>query len=544
VTMPAPTARKPTRFHPFVGRDVPWLLETQACTRPDHPFLIWEPTEGKAESWSYSAFYRRTCRIAAGLHALGIRQGDYVIIHMNNCPEFLFAWHALSKLGAVAVTTNARAVADDLRYFISHCGARVAITQPQFVELLQGAAPELDCLVSTDHDSGKAFEKNLPHGVVPFITLEDGAQEPPKRVADHSVINSVQYTSGTTSRPKGVVWTHALALWGGKVNATQWELTGDDVTLVYLPLFHTNAICYSMLAVLWSGSTMVLVPKFSGSGFWPLALKHQCTWASMVPFVMNVVLKQKIPEGQPFRFWATGYSELPAITKNTGIKSLGLWGMTEIPIAGTISDQHWPEPEMTIGRPSMYLEYKVVREDGTEVEFEETGRLKVRGIPGISMFLEYLNDPDATASAFDEDGFFDTGDLVTPLANGYVAFSDRAKDMLKVGGENVAASEVERVIREFQGVQEVAVVGKPHEMLDEVPVAFVIPSAGASGSLVEDIVQHCRSLLADFKVPREVHLVSELPRATLDKVAKHVLRKWLRADPENAGKPSAVAAGE
>ncbi len=151
-------------------------------------------------------------------------------------------------------------------------------------------------------------------------------------------------------------------------------------------------------------------------------------------------------------------------------------------------------------------------------------------MPGLSLFKEYLHNEKATRESFDEHGFFLTGDRVALLDNGFIKFGDRAKDMLKVGGENVAASEIEQVIAAVAGVREAAVVAKKHPMLDEVPVVFVIPQAGVAGApkdLSDTVMAACRNGLADFKVPREVRLVDELPRSTLEKVAKAELRKMV-----------------
>jgi carnitine-CoA ligase len=164
------------------------------------------------------------------------------------------------------------------------------------------------------------------------------------------------------------------------------------------------------------------------------------------------------------------------------------------------------------------------------VEPGETGELLIRGIPGVTLFKEYLNNPAATAASYDEQGFFRTGDRVGLLADGFIRFADRSKDMLKVGGENVAASEIEQAIMALLDVAEVAIVGKKHKMLDEVPVAFVLPRGGLAGAppdLADRVLATCRAKLASFKVPTEVRLVDELPRSTLEKIAKAELRKLL-----------------
>ncbi len=185
-----------------------------------------------------------------------------------------------------------------------------------------------------------------------------------------------------------------------------------------------------------------------------------------------------------------------------------------------------------MGRPAPEYGIFVERDDGTPVEPGETGHLLVRGIAGLSLFHSYLHNPQATAESYDERGMFRTGDRVTLHADGFLQFADRDKDMLKVGGENVAASEIERVVMEVPGVREVAIVGKPHPMLDEVPVAFVIPDANeltaSPDALQRAILEACRRRLASFKVPEEVRIVPDMPRATIEKIAKAVLRASLR----------------
>ena len=166
------------------------------------------------------------------------------------------------------------------------------------------------------------------------------------------------------------------------------------------------------------------------------------------------------------------------------------------------------------------------------VEGGGSGQLLIRGVRGLSMFHEYLGNPRATAESFDEDGWFRTGDCVNLYEDGVIQFGDRSKDMLKVGGENVAASEVERVVLQVAGVHECAVVAKRHPMLDEVPVLFVLPGKMAGDNLVERITAACNAQLADFKRPHEVRLVSELPRSTLEKIAKAELRRQLEAEVE------------
>jgi crotonobetaine/carnitine-CoA ligase len=238
------------------------------------------------------------------------------------------------------------------------------------------------------------------------------------------------------------------------------------------------------------------------------------------------------PMQHHFRLWGSAVCS-PASDAIFGVKTIGWWGMTETMTHGTVGSVHLPNRPMSMGRHAPEYGVCVERDDGTPVEPGDTGHLLMRGVPGLSLFHSYLHNPEATAASYDERGLFRTGDRVTLHADGFIQFADRDKDMLKVGGENVAASEIERVVMEVPGVREVAVVGKPHPMLDEVPVVFVIPDASdqvaAPDDLKREILAACQGRLASFKVPDEVRVVADMPRATIEKIAKAALRASLRS---------------
>lgn len=515
-------------LHPFNGFDIPALVALQAQRRPDHPFLIWEPFGGASETWTYARFHHDIRRLAAGLAKRGVRSGDRVLVHLDNCPETLLAWYACAHLGAVAVTTNARSSADELAYFAAHSRSIAAITQPRFAELVNGASRDFRFIAVTAHDNGDP----PPAGFAPgrterFEALFGEAGNAPPRAPDPMHPVGVQYTSGTTSRPKGVLWTHANALWGARINALHEDLHEDDVHLVHLPLFHTNAIAYSVLATLWAGGTAVIMPKFSASRFWPLSLKHRCTWTSVIQFCVRALTTIERPSSHFYRYWGNAICEAPT-DAHFGVRTIGWWGMTETISHGIVGSIHLPNEAMSCGRPAPEYGIVIENDEGQPVRPGETGHLLVNGIPGVSLFKEYLENRQATEDAYDERGLFRTGDRVTLLDSGFIRFSDRDKDMLKVGGENVAASEIERVVMTVKGVREAAVVAKKHPMLDEAPVVFVIAEEGiAKDAMPDRILDVCRGELASFKVPHEVRVVEEMPRSTLEKVAKAQLRKML-----------------
>jgi carnitine-CoA ligase len=515
---------------PFAGMDVPWLLRMRSQSRRDHPFLIWAPFDAPARIWAYGEFHDHVGALAAGLAGRGVKPGEFVLIHLDNCIEAVLAWFACVELGAIAVTTNTRSAPAEMDYFADHCGAVAAITQPAYAEVIATHCRKLRWLAVISHDAGAApAQGHATQRSDRFESLFADSADRPRRTTDPLAPCSVQYTSGTTSRPKAVLWTHANALWGAKVNASHQDLHEGDVHQTYLPLFHTNALAYSMLASLWVGGTCVIQPRFSASRFWSVALEHGCSWTSTIPFCMKALLEHEIPKQHQFRLWGTAVCDPPPFAA-FGVKIIGWWGMTETITHGIIGEVDQPNTPMSIGRAAAEYSIRIVDDGGAPTPVGATGNLLIQGVPGLSLFKEYLHNEKATRESFDEFGYFTTGDRVTLLDDGFIKFGDRAKDMLKVGGENVAASEIEQVIAIVPGVREAAVVGKKHPMLDEVPVVFIIPQAGvdrAPPDLHDTIMAACRNALADFKVPREIRFVDEMPRSTLEKVAKAELRKML-----------------
>jgi crotonobetaine/carnitine-CoA ligase len=498
--------------------DVPSLLRMRSETRREHPFLIWAPFDAPARRWSYGEFHDRVGALAAGFKARGVKPGEFVLIHLDNCVEAMLAWFATVELGAIAVTTNTRSSPMEMEYFASHCGAVAAITQPAYAETISAHCRNLRWLVVISHDAGAApAQGRKPQHGDSFEALFADIADRPRRAADPSAPCSVQYTSGTTSRPKAVLWTHANALWGAKINAAHEDLHQTDVHQTYL------------LASLWVGATCVIQPRFSASRFWNVAAEHGSTWTSTIPFCMKALLEHEIPKRHKFRLWGTAVCEPPAFAA-FGVKIIGWWGMTETITHGIVGEVDQPNTPMSIGRAAAEYAIRVTDDNGSPTPPGGTGNLLIKGIPGLSLFKEYLHNENATRESFDEHGYFITGDRVSLLDGGFMKFGDRAKDMLKVGGENVAASEIEQVIAVVPGVREAAVVGKNHPMLDEVPVVFIIPADGvarAPKDLHDNVMAACRKALADFKVPREIRLVDEMPRSTLEKVAKAELRKML-----------------
>ncbi len=510
------------------GQDIPWLLAHWAQVKPEHPFLVWEPRSGEGATWTYASFWTDVRRLAAGLHARGIGVGDKVLIHADNCPEALLAWYACAVLGAVGVTTNTRSVAAEVRYFVDKAACVAAITQPQYAALVREAGPDLAWVALTDTDSGAPADSDGS-----FAQLFGEESDCPQRVPDPMLPAGILFTSGTTSKPKAVVHTHANAIWSGRVGPRNIDLSGDDTYLVYLPFFHVNAQSWSIWSVLGVGATVVLTPKWSTSTFWPVVTRHAVTHISLMPFVFAAFSLPDRPAEHTLRAGVFGLI-LPEVDAWLGLRVYACYGMTET-VTHAITgrpQEGWPRSSM--GHPTPGYEMAVVdKQSGELVAAGETGELWLRGTRGIQLFLEYHDNPEANEASFTADGWFRTGDMVKVVEGGNVVYTDRDKDLIKVGGENVSAREVEDVARTVAGIADIAVVGKKHAWLDQVVVAFVVKAPGApqDSELEQQIISACAGQLADFKVPRAVYVVEDFPRATLEKIAKNELRDLADAQP-------------
>jgi crotonobetaine/carnitine-CoA ligase len=492
------------------GQDIPWLLAHWAEKKPDHPVLHWDPAEGDGRSWTYAELWSDVRRLAAGLVDRGIGKDDKVLIHSENCPEMVLAWLACSTIGAVGVTTNTKSVAVEVEYFIEKAQCVAAITQPEFTDLVAEAGAKLQWTAVIGEDFEELFAAD--------------AEAWPGREVEPMLPFGIMFTSGTTNKPKAVVHTHANAIWASRTGPRNIDLGPGDRYLIYLPFFHVNAQSWSFFSVLGVGATAVLMPKWSQTRFWDVVARHGITHISLMPFVMGALMAPDKPETD-LRVGVFGLI-MPELDQMFGIQVVAAYGMTET-VTHCITAKPYELPEYrSMGRVTPGYEFLVVDKDTGEIVPEgETGELWMRGTRGVQLFLEYFDNPEANESSF-EDGWFKTGDMVARGPGGDVFYKERDKDLLKVGGENVSAREVEEAITGLPGVAQVAVVGKKHEFLDQVVVAFVIttPDAPEHAELEKGIIDHCAAHLATFKVPRAVYVVDEFPLGTLDKLLKNKLR--------------------
>ncbi|MBV8950588.1 MAG: acyl--CoA ligase [Actinobacteria bacterium] len=505
------------------GQDIPRLLAHWAEQRPNHPALVWEPKEG-GRTWTYQELWTDVRRLANGLAGRGIAKGDKVLLHAENCPEMVLTWLACATLGAVAVTTNTKSVAAEIAYFVDKAQCVAAVTQPQYAALVAEAAGGLKWIAVTDDNSGdppSADERD--HGLEPFGLLS-GDAEWAGRGIEPMLPFGIMFTSGTTSKPKAVVHTHANAIWASRTGPRNIDLGPDDRYLIYLPFFHVNAQSWSFFSVVAVSLKKKLMPKWSTTRFWDVVARQEITHISLMPFCIGTLATPERPQ-TALRVGVFGLI-LPDLDRMLGLQVYAAYGMTETVTHAITGKPLEQLPARSMGHVTPGYEVAVVdKETGRLCAEGETGELWLRGTRGIQLFLEYFDNPDANDDAF-EDGWFKTGDMVKMGPGGNVFYQERDKDLLKVGGENVSAREVEDVVGTVPGVAQSAVVGKKHEWLDQIVVAFVIKAPGApdDAQLEQQVIDACRERLAQFKVPRAVYFVEEFPLGTLDKLLKNKLR--------------------
>lgn len=503
------------------------ILEYRAASAPDDLFVRFDPIEGETRDFTWSAFDAQANRTANALSALGIGAGDKINLHLSNGMEFLFLWFAAAKLRAVIMPTNVAASADELEYLVEHSESRLIVTQPDYLETASQVARrcarvETVVLCGGKRDDSPSFD----------ALLAAQPETAPSASCEASGEVAILYTSGTTSRPKGVLVTNANYVYAGETVAKALALRPDDRHLTVLPLFHGNAQYYSTMSALVAGASMVLSARFSASRYFDQAIANDCTVSSLFSAPMRMLLAQprnKKHANNTLRAVIFAQCLTPAQLEQWGERFgaplMQLWGMTETMGPPLMNPLHHRRDNMSIGLPAMGYRVRIVDDSGKPVPQGETGQIVVAGEPGRTLMKGYFKNPQATAETI-RDGWLWSGDNARQDEFGYFHFVDRAKDMIKRAGENVAASEVEAVILEHPKVFDCAVIGVPDPMRDEAIVAIVVPledeTAGA-----DEIIKWCKERLAGFRVPERVEFRQELPRTSVGKIQKHLLREEL-----------------
>ena len=508
------------RLSPAAGADLSWVgvLEHHAQRAATKALAVSSQgtvTYGDMVAWSG--------RLAAGLADRGVARGDVVAVLSYNSTEFLATIFAANHLGAIAMPINWRLAAAELRYLLEHSDAKVLVCDGALVPLAD------DAIVGSAISIVKVVvDADAAGDWVDFVDLE-GSPAPRRVEMRADDVHRLMYTSGTTGRPKGVMLTHSNLAWKNFAHITEFGFTAADVGLACGPLYHVGALDLVTTTMIASGATTIIHRSFDAGDVVDEIERSRVTVVWMAPAMVKAVLDVPGVEDRDLssvRVLIAGGEKLPIPFIERMQRTFpsawlaDAYGLTETVSGDTFLDRDSTTRKLgSAGRSCLYLDLEIWDEDGSPVADGERGEIVLRG---PKVFSGYWRDPEATARTF-TGGWFHTGDIGTKDDEGYVYIVDRLKDMIVSGGENIASSEVERVLYEHEAVAETAVVGRPHERWGEVPEAFVVMKDGASVS-ADELLEHCRSQLAKFKVPTSITFIDALPRNPSGKVLKRELR--------------------
>jgi fatty-acyl-CoA synthase len=481
------------------------------------------------QRWTYAQLHDRSARLAGALAARA--HSRPVAVLAPNSHVMLEAHFGVPWAGVPLLTLNTRLSAPEIAYILGHSRAAVLVHDPVFDDLVAAAVAELPdppqrIRADADYEEMLAAARPL--------------RRPP---ADERAVLSINYTSGTTGRPKGVLYHHRGAYLQALAMVAHMGLNPSSVKLWTLPMFHCNGWCFPW-AVTAAGATHVCLRRIDPDEVWRLLRDAGVTHLAGAPTVLSMLAHAPAaaPLGRTVRVATGGAPPSPAILRRMdqlGVEVTHLYGLTETYGPAMLCERRPEWDGLDTGSLARLLarqgvpnvlggEARVIAADGTDVPADgvTTGEIALRG---NNVMLGYLDDPDATAAAA-PDGWFHTGDIGVRHRDGYVELRDRSKDVIISGGENIASVEVEQVIADHPAVLEVAVIAVPDERWGEVPAAFVTVHEGATVS-EEDIIEHVRARLARFKAPKSVTF-GELPKTSTGKIQKYALRETAWAGTE------------
>ncbi|MFF0817211.1 long-chain fatty acid--CoA ligase [Rhodococcus sp. NPDC003318] len=483
-------------------------------------------SEGDREL-TYRDLQSRVQSASVALRDLGVASGDIVAVLLYNRIEFIETMLAANRIGAAVLPLNYRLSPAEWQYILEHSDASVIVTEAEFVAAVDTVAvslPNLRNKVTLDRAADSTWSE--------YATLVDAGRGRTTQIVDVTPdsLQRLMYTSGTTSRPKGVIISHENLIWKNLAHILEFSLTADDNTLICGPLYHVGGMDLPGLATFHVGGRLSLLRKFDAAGVTDAIETLRPTNVWLAPSMMNALLQLpdiSTRDTSSIRFITGGGEKMPIPLLDRISEAFpGAWfadayGLTETVSGDTVNDaEHMRSKVGSVGRPVAHVQVAVVDEEGTPVASGELGEIVVRG---PKVMAGYWRDEEATRKAI-RNGWFHTGDIGRLDADGYLYIEDRKKDMIVSGGENIATPEVERVLYEHPDVVEAAVVGMPHERWGEVPRAFVVLRAGSTADS-EALKEFCRTRLAKYKVPAEIECIESLPRTPSGKVLKRVLRE-------------------
>jgi len=507
------------------------IFRSYAAVQPDRLWLTYERPDETLLQWTYSEFLHTIDQTANLLRSMDISDGDVVNLHLPNHPAYPQVILAASYLGATVLPTSPSSSAEEFRYFLEHSEAKLVITQHEHLATVENATRNKGCpiLLLQDGNSSRKYPCYETQ-------LERQSPKPPYGAGRHDRVVQLLYTSGTTSRPKGVMLTNANFIHGGEVFRAATGLRHEDRHLIALPLYHSAAQCHALWPSLIAGCSVAIMPRFSASRFFEQAAKHESTMAALFGAPLRMLLSQPVrATDRAHQLRNVTYAQNLTTAqydewhRRFGARLQQLWGMTELCALPIMSPLNGDRRLSAMGRPVLGYESKVVNDSGEELPASTPGQLIVRAVPGHSVMKGYLKDESATNQALRQmqgATWMFSGDTAMYDDDGFFYFLDRSGDMIKRSGLNVSTAEVESVIASLEGVADVCVCGLPDPTRDE-SVAAMIVRAPQSQITPDQIRSHCSANLAPYKIPERIEFCEVLPRTSVGKVRKNVVREQL-----------------
>lgn len=499
------------------------LLGERSKEYTDKEFLVVEDRHGALERVTYREFQEQVEKLAWVLEGKGIRKGDKVLLHLPNGSAFMKSWFAILTLGAVMVPTNILSPEEEMKYLVSHSESKLIITEKEYEQKFSSfGLPLLFSRLGEDRQGiwlEAEIEKADPFVDFPKLHPSDDA--------------AILYTSGTTSKPKGVVLTQQNYLHTGKQMAETLGYQPDDRVLIVLPMFHGNGQYYMAMPALYAGASIAITEGFSATNYVKQAKRLQGTVGSLFSAPIKMILKKEYDPKDaenPLRLLihaqALTDQQYEEFRSRYQVELRQLYGMTETIAIPLMNPVEHLQDHISIGKEACGYSVLLRDGEGREVAPGEEGEITVYGERGLTIMKEYFKNPSATAETIQGNWLY-TGDMakVDP-ESGLFYFVDRKKDMMKRSGENIAAGEVEAVINEHEAVFESAVISVPDPIYEESIHAFVILKENHKLA-AEELLDWCRERLAKFKVPQEIHFTEDFPRTSVGKIQKQQMKKWV-----------------
>ena len=504
------------------------LLEQRVARTPDRSFLLSEP-DGR--QFTYAEFSAAVDRAAAMLAGRGIRKGDVVSLLMQNSVEYIIGYFACWQLGALAGPVNSLLKEHEIEFVMNNSEAKAILVHSEFQERvanIRSQLPHLQSIITFDD----CQKPDRQEGQLSREALADARASDTLNIvpSDDAIII---YTSGTTGKPKGCLLTHGNVIANARQISEWLNFTENDRLLTIMPLFHMNAVSVTTMSALYAGGSTVVSPRFSASKFWSIISDYQVTSFGSVATMLSMLLNtypDGVPEGlktNQLRFAMCGSAPVPAEVMKKFEETFNCpviegYGLSESTCRSTFNPPNEDRRPGSCGLP-IGNEMKVVDDDDKEVGEGELGEIVLRG---DNILKGYFKNPEATERAF-RNGWFHTSDIGYRDKDGYFFIVDRKSDMIIRAGENIYPREIDEVLYQHPAVAAAATIGVPDQLYGEEVAAFIVLKEGSEAGEAE-LIAHCQSQLADYKCPKTIRIVSDIPKGPTGKLLKRELAASIR----------------